>query len=542
MERMAGTDLEGLCVAHEELGRLDGWGGHCWGGGWSRDGPEFGGLLQLTVGSRDGRVRRGTEVGEERVSELEARWLAREELLMQGVLRIGGGLHGSGSGGHRVLSNSLGSSGGIGELVFLCCLNKSLYACVLMRYSGVVCVRGADCAGRGEEMTTWILVAWITMLWTADAQTLSCCEQCKKGYVYKNGINTRVFCNIPGQTPYAGWGDCVSVCTNGGLSEYCMSCEDNYYMDFSRCTSPCLACAAGKVGTGNPDDQCQRCQPGYRIENYGCTQCVPGKYQDGTHQTSCKNCQTNYYSDTAGATICYQQSICAAGTYMSKDATITSNRECTPCPAGTYSEYRNIDSTCSSCPSGKYQSFQGMTFCYEHAPCVPSQKQISAGTSTQDFVCENCVSPWTTRLGSQTACSDCVAGKYKLGSTTCTDCNCVSQGEVYINCPVGSTAKGCNFCTGTQPGSYCEIGKQPSEVCNGMQTQDVQCVPCPAGKYKSVANSRSCVDCLTGFYKLPPASTASCTACSNKPSNAVYLPWTRLDGTRTEPSTSDCPW
>lgn len=394
-------------------------------------------------------------------------------------------------------------------------------------------------------LTTALLLAREEPL--ASAQTTSCCEQCKTGYVYKLGVNTRINCNIPGQTANSGWSDCPSECTTNlsPLRDYCMSCSDNYYMDFSRCTSACLACPAGKVGTGSPDDQCQRCSPGYRIEISACVKCVPGKYQNLYHQTSCQDCDQNYYSDTPGASACTMMRSCIAGQYMSRDGDSARDRECSSCPAGKYSEYRNIDTECSSCPPGKFQEFEAMTFCYDHRQCVPGSRLVSAGTSTKDYVCEDCVRPWTTIVGTQTVCSDCVAGKYKLGSSvtaTCVDCNCANQGEVYTACPAGSNAKTCTPCTGTRAGAYCAAGYEPSAVCDGTQTQDTQCVMCPAGKHKPSATVRSCVSCPTAYYKPPPASAATCAACTNKPSDAEYLPWTGLDGSRIEPTTSQCPW
>lgn len=399
-----------------------------------------------------------------------------------------------------------------------------------------------------------LVVYLVAMMGVAGVwgQLQNCCEQCKTGRVHISSVVTRINCNPPGQTISASWPTCHDACTgvvSSKLYDYCNSCDPNRYVNFNSCNldiNYCLYCPAGKVGTGAPDDQCQTCQPGYEIENYGCTKCVPGKYQNQVHQTACEDCQQNYYSDTSAATLCQMMGSCVAGMYMSRDGDTTRNRECAFCPAGKYSQFRNIDTECTSCEAGKYQDIPGMTSCKDHTQCRPGFKLVSIGTDTKNFVCEFCESPWTTLSGSQTTCSDCVAGKYKLGSNpgTCLDCTCASQGEVYINCPAGSNAKTCTICTGTQSGAYCLAGQEPSAVCDGTQTENTRCVACPAGKEKPVAGSRSCVDCPTGQYKPPPASTARCTACTNKPANAEYLSWTGggLGGTNLAPTTSACPW
>lgn len=421
-----------------------------------------------------------------------------------------------------------------------------------------------------------VLVSRVRDGWT---QSENCCTQCKKNYIYTGGsyksvncygspcatycVSNYIYCQSCAAGQYRRWNYCEEcvTCPAGKYSintNECANCEPGYFCQdgirygcyegtytASSGQSICEYCVNGKYAVGTPGTGCTTCESGYRCYNGVRYACDPGTFRTETGYDFCYYCDINTFQPNPGQPRCNSCTTCPTGYMVSKSSCSvygsTVDRECTICPAGSYSASSNAAS-CTSCPDGTYQNNAGQSTCKTFTVCQPGQTTTTVGDRTKDYVCSTCTSPWTTRLGSQTSCSDCVAGKYKLGSTTCTDCNCVSQGEVYINCPVGSTAKGCNFCTGTQSGSYCEIGKQPSEVCNGMQTQDVQCVPCPAGKYKSVANSRSCVDCLTGFYKLPPASTASCTACSNKPSNAVYLPWTRLDGTKTEPSTSDCPW
>lgn len=285
--------------------------------------------------------------------------------------------------------------------------------------------------------------------------------------------------------------------------------------------------------------QLTSCYPGTFYFGGGCQYCDAGKYQDLYGQISCKPCTSGYAY--MGSDRCYPFTNCRRGQYLAEARTAQSDSVCLDCDPGTYSDVLNA-AACSVCPSGKYQPRSGQASCIDYTVCVPGQRTNIGGTTTADRGCTACVSPWTTTSGAQTACTDCVVGMYKLGSSpgSCVACTCGGGGELYINCPAGSNAKTCSYCTGTQPRAYCAAGLQPSAVCDGTQTQDTTCVACPAGTHKPIADSRSCVLCPTGYYKASP-STGSCASCSNKPANAEYVSWTAVTPP-TQPTTSNCPW
>lgn len=412
----------------------------------------------------------------------------------------------------------------------------------------------ADWCMHARRMPVWTgiqyLFFWLTSVaWMfgqlAVGQVSDCCAQCNTGYVSLNSAMTSINCLIPGRTGRPNWQNCPVECARGGafFSLYCMGCDYNQYQDRYNCKADisCKACPSGKVGTGDVTDLCQRCEVGYKILNYACSACDPGKYQGSEHQTFCSDCAPGSFS-SSGASSCSVWTTCTAGQYVSTAGGSTQNRLCINCPAGKYTTGTNIV-TCPDCGAGTFQPLEGKTSCSTFNCCQAGQKTTRYGSATQDYACEACPSPWTTLLGSETACTSCVAGTYQdttVNPATCTTCACTGGGERYISCPAGSTKKGCPYCTGTQAGSYCAAGMQPSAVCDGLGTTDTTCVACPAGSHKPNGNQRSCEQCPTGFYKPAPASINNCTACTNRnPTNqnlAFYTAWTASAATNT------CPW
>jgi len=426
----------------------------------------------------------------------------------------------------------------------------------------------------------WLVLLLLGSIRPARAQSSNCCEQCKLNYVYIGGVKQGVNCygqvcstycvsgyaycaNCPaGQ--YRRWTNCEScvTCPTGKYSistHVCNICEAGYYCvdgfkyacDAGMYTAgagsaSCAYCGTGMyaVPIGSPGTGCATCEPGYSCW-YGIrTACNAGEFRAESGAENCFYCDYQTYQPNQGQPRCLSCTTCAAGYMVSRGSCdqygSTFDRECAICAAGTYSNTNNAAS-CTACPDGQYQNIAGQSTCKPFTVCRPGQKTVTVGDKTRDYVCENCVSPWTTTSGAQTACTDCVKGMYKLGSSpgSCVACTCGGSGETFINCPAGSNANSCSYCTGTQPSSYCPTGMQPSLTCDGTQTEDTTCVACPAGQHKPIANSRSCVYCTAGYYKEGPPSTASCTACSNKPPNSVYINW---PGLVPQPITPTCPW
>jgi hypothetical protein len=187
-----------------------------------------------------------------------------------------------------------------------------------------------------------------------------------------------------------------------------------------------------------------------------------------------------------------------------------------------------------------YQNLAGQTGCKGQVACVAGQYTIQAGSATVENRCGACASPWSTKLGTEGSCDYCVKGKYKSNGV-CLDCSCTGgSAERYMGCVVGSILQTCPYCTGTQPGSYCAVGKEPSFVCTGAQDTDTTCTECNAGYHKPLQAQRSCDKCDTGYYKTSK-SVSSCSPCTNKnPANAALATYTAWGVTAATGNT--CPW
>jgi hypothetical protein len=351
---------------------------------------------------------------------------------------------------------------------------------------------------------------------SSQQATEDCCTQCSKNYIYRYGTRSEI---------RVGTG----VCRDQVWCEYCYP---NQYKDWNYCDrEPCLSCPAGTVGTGAPADQCQTCQPGFRASTATgtCIACEAGTYQDQVHQPTCKTCS----ADT-----------CPAGQGRTRVCGGTANIQCENCLAGSYKA--GTGTSCTSCPDGKYQDRTGQTSCLTPRVCNPGEATTRTYTRESNTECTPCTGDWTTLLGSESSCTYCRAGKYKMSGGQCATCVCAAGTQTYIQCPAGSTAVSCPACTGgDQSTTICATGFEPNLKCDGTQTTNTDCVPCPASKQKPSSVDKWCELCPTGKYKAPTAdpnvAKLPCAACTNKlplaSGVATYDPWPSAVR-----ASNACPW
>ena len=343
----------------------------------------------------------------------------------------------------------------------------------------------------------------------------SCCNQCKAGLVHVSGgtytITNQVFCaeslklwcdlNRVPEGKYENTDDCESFfdCLSGN---YCLQ-------------GTMRACPIGTYSQASAKQ---------------CTACSVNTFQSLRGQTSCSGC--------GGA--------CSSGQYTYTPCTSTANidcRDCSSCPAGTYVTRgcgSSSDRQCGACAAGvSYSTSVNAGGCMMYSStCQPGWWMSVAPTATADRQCTQCSGSLTSTTNDAAACDVCIAGSYKSGST-CFTCRC--SGETYVNCPQGSNRQTCTPCMGSLTAGYCAIGREPSLVCDGTQTQDTSCRDCPEGKEKLSAGVRDCSWCPQGKYKIG-TNTNACVDCTDKnshtyPSATVYTPWPLVT-----PSSETCPW
>ena len=390
------------------------------------------------------------------------------------------------------------------------------------------------------------------------------CTPCRQGKTATNGTNvahTKTNCTR-------------HVCTNGTaipatqakFNNQCSKCYKGYKLVNDLCT-PCPtgewskpdnaapSCSPSKCLNGdnknnnkkrNGPKECEKCLPGYKLQNAICTPCPAGfwttehtvkssgdftkttntnaRHTDteciqtktppstctingksvGTNQPpsapqrvfgGCSNCNSGYEYD--GTT--KKCTACPAGKFKSG----TDQLSCQLCPAGTYSD-KQAQTTCSPCPAGKYQPSPGKSGCI---PCPSGEFQSSEGGSR----CLYC-SPGKESNSKNTACSPCRPGWFKgtdpiYNKGKCAECPPGRESKTdrtgCTPCPSGQKKKrGETICT------YCPAGKQPN-------VGKTDCSPCPKGYAKATPgfNNGSCKSCPRGTYQDSDKWGVKCKSC-----------------------------
>ena len=326
----------------------------------------------------------------------------------------------------------------------------------------------------------------------------------------------------------------LTPCTST-TSGNCTACGDGTFKLASTpaatsCTSCTLSCPVNQYITSNctssQDITCGRCL----------TSCPAGQYLEPCTQYSngtCKSCTLgqDFKSLAGNSTRCTAcTASCAPGMYMSKNCTLTSDAECTPCsptcPAGKFftgcTTFQN--STCTDCEDTKTFKVgsNNQTFCDQcSSECDAPDQYISANcTKTSNRACLTClkecgpglrVRPCT--LLSNAACIACANGTFKNNTDNRTDCT---------------------TCTAT-----CPSGQYVSANCT--PTSDLVCSPClstcgPGTYLTNCTTFRNavCVNCSATTYKPGSDGLQSCFPCATScPSNATFSSFISTNCTRT---------
>jgi hypothetical protein len=144
-------------------------------------------------------------------------------------------------------------------------------------------------------------------------------------------------------------------------------------------------------------------------------------------------------------TMCVACSTCAAGKYVEKSCTTSSDVVCSDCLPGSHSSTTDSPG-CTGCLDKNFQPLKGQkscTSCSDKTSC-PAGKIPQDCTKTSDFQCSPC--PFLK--------------------------NCVYK-------------QGLNVCT--------EFGGKPSCMCKaGFQMEDKKCVQCPPGTFRDIENNQLC--------------------------------------------------
>ena len=134
---------------------------------------------------------------------------------------------------------------------------------------------------------------------------------------------------------------------------------------------------------------------------------------------------------------------------------MTSGRVCIKCAAGTFSNASNLAS-CFACGADEFQPYAGQGFCSKHAVCVAGERQTAAPSVTSDRACSKCAAGQFSNSSNSKSCKPCAACSNGIRQ----QCGQAFEGFCAA-CPAGrffSTAT--SSCAGCPAGWWCQDGKQ----------------------------------------------------------------------------------
>ena len=347
----------------------------------------------------------------------------------------------------------------------------------------------------------------------------STCQDCPSRSHSQAGASSLEDCIC--NAGYAGSNGTCSACPPGTYkrlngSSVCLSCPPGSYSTIEGSIS-CELCAAGQYSSdiGASADVCESCpinsmsQPGSgSIADCLCNAGYTGA--DG----NCAACQPGTYKEVQGAEACV---LCPNSTYWVANGTGTRKEDvCQPCPPqsesppGSSSEgnctciagsEQGADGSCELCPPGKFKG-KGGGMC-ENCPAG----SWNAEGSKHILECQ-CGQGYYGPDGE--ACTMCAAGTYKFvnGSSACIECD-----EGKYSTQVGARTE--SVCLDCANGATSQRGSESAASClceAGTQGDGVtECIPCLAGKYKSLPGTGACLDCALG--SISPAGSTSAGQC-----------------------------
>lgn len=220
------------------------------------------------------------------------------------------------------------------------------------------------------------------------------------------------------------------------------------------------------------------------------------------------NCGKDEYQVSAAPPVCKPLTVCRPGTAVAAAPTATTDRKCTPCPAGTsdirgdnictkcnagtfvpagsrgkctsfnckpgtYDADKEPSTRCLPCPATQYQPRTGAVACFDITLCQAGFQLTKPATPTSNVLCEECDEGETfnpTAGGKCRQTKACGADQQEdvaptlTSDRSCTacsaDCKCDagfrSVGGACQPCPVGtSDVLRNNVCVHCGPGTYC---------------------------------------------------------------------------------------
>lgn len=249
----------------------------------------------------------------------------------------------------------------------------------------------------------------------------------------------------------------------------------------------------------------------------------------------------------ASGTTCTPWSTCAAGTYVEREGTPTSDRVCTACAPNAQADVENAASctpngpcvagTASPLPNGVCAACEPGTYCAggaaAKAACAGDTWDDDGAAATACVPRRNCAAGTAVETDgdatSDRTCAPCAEGTYASGvdAAACkawTDCG---PGTTIASAGSDTTDRACQGCASGTFSAGTNGACTPYRDClagsyvlvAGTSTNDRTCRACAAGYYTNAANLSACTaanECAAGSVQTAPATPeqpATCAAC-----------------------------
>jgi hypothetical protein len=337
----------------------------------------------------------------------------------------------------------------------------------------------------------------------AGASDCTACGGCGKAGEARSGCGGAsagvcIACSMGSSKPGTGAGECVPCAADSfqnvtGQAQ-CIMCRS-------------VACPGGayRKGCGGASaGYCGTCGPGTFVNGSACEKCAVGKFSEDENARGCKACADETFQPTRGKGFCRPHTLCAVGEYQITAPTVTSDRTCNECAAGTFSNASNL-LECFACGDDEFQPSAGQGSCTRHTVCAVGEQQTVAPTATSDRTCNECAAGTFSNASNLLECFACGNGDFQplAGQGFCTRHKTCVAGERQALPPTSTADRACEKCAASTF----------SDTSNAEG-----CEACPAGKFQGTAGQPFCEPvqpCAQGTFDANTSDTspARCRPC-----------------------------
>ncbi|KAJ6237475.1 cell surface glycoprotein (s-layer protein)-like protein [Anaeramoeba flamelloides] len=251
------------------------------------------------------------------------------------------------------------------------------------------------------------------------------------------------------------------------------------------------------------------CGEGYYFKDlyFGeCHECPAGTFSNLSNANSsalCKPCPVGHYQPETHSTSC---NMCALGTFQTQE----NSTFCYPCINGTYQDAEG-QTSCTQCPAGTFNPYQFKTSLDDCQKCPRGYYGDKEGMTSSYDSCTKChLGTYNNIEGAsnQSYCRNCTMGYYNPIEGSISEHECQSCGKGFYSQTEGITSShDCIPCPELQiSSSNAATACSYCGVGYEPNEQKTECVKCKKGHYKNETDS-GCEPCAVNTFNNDEGST-----------------------------------